>query len=68
MGIDELPGGLPGSGDMTGDGIVDESDIPLFAGILVSGEYETCVAGDMNGDGDFDGADIGLFVAELLNP
>ena len=64
IGIDETAGGLPGSGDMNGDGGVRGDDIQLFVSILLIGS--DCHAADLNGDGDSDVGDIPLMVVALL--
>lgn len=68
MGVDESPGGPPGSGDMTGDGEVNGEDIQFFVSILLNGSAGVCLSADLNGDGSADAGDIPSMIIILLNP
>ena len=52
-------------GDFTGDGVVGQSDIPLFIDHLLGVSAVSPCAGDMNGDTNLDGLDVAGFVAQF---
>lgn len=56
--------GCPCPGDLDGNGIADELDLPLFVNTLLAGSFGGCA--DVNGDGPVDGADIRPFVGAVL--
>jgi len=62
-------------GDMNCDGVVNISDLPLFALALVDASaYATAQPartinnGDMNQDGFIDGGDLAGFISSLVGP
>ncbi len=64
LGAFEIAAGEPGSGDMTGDGVVALSDVEPFVAALLTAAPD-CIP-DVNADGHVDGLDIAVFVGRLL--
>jgi len=52
-------------GDFDGDGVVGQSDIPLFIDHLLGVSAVSPCAGDMNGDTNLDGLDVAGFVGQF---
>lgn len=69
IGAHEFRVGMPHSGDLNGDGVIDGRDMQPFSGILaLPGQLPfECVA-DLNNDGKADAFDAQLFQATLLGP
>ncbi len=60
--------GVPGPGDIDGDGDVDLADLGLFVGVLIgiNPDLKHVARSDLNGDGVVNAADIALFIEALL--
>ncbi|MBI5762249.1 MAG: hypothetical protein HZA51_01855 [Planctomycetes bacterium] len=69
VGADEFVTGLPNSGDVNGDGVVNGLDISLFTKVLLGTApvAVSCVA-DINGDLMVDNIDLSLFISLTLTP
>ncbi len=61
---------VPSKGDMTGDGSINGTDMPLFVAVLTGVNMDPVLRNraDMDGDGVPASADIGPFVTALLGP
>src|SRR5262249_10211189 len=64
--ITPFPARATCGGDLTGNAIVDGSDIQLFVACQFGTVGPTCGCADMNGDGQLDTVDVLLFAVKLL--